>query len=110
MIRFSRYLPAVALLAVGMASCAKHEPLSPSTYPIRGEVVRIDLSPARVTLTHGEIPGFMGPMTMAFTVKDSTVIPTLRIGDSLAAVLHVQGTRTWLDSVTVIWRDPAASR
>ncbi len=101
---------AVALLATGIASCAKNAPQPPSTFPIRGEVVRIDLSPARVTLSHGAVPGFMDAMTMAFELKDSSVISTLRIGDSLAAILNVQGSRTWLDSVTVFRHDTTASR
>ncbi len=100
----------LSLLLAVLAGCSPKAPAHPATYRIRGEVVRLDRQPAKVTLTHDEIPGFMGSMTMPFSLKDSTLVDSLRIGDSLSAVLNVAGSHVWLDSVSVFWRESAASR
>jgi Cu/Ag efflux protein CusF len=57
------------------------------TWMLRG-VVRAILPQGNVIiLTHEEIPGLMGPMTMGFPVKDPKLYQGLDIGDSVQFTL-----------------------
>jgi Cu(I)/Ag(I) efflux system periplasmic protein CusF len=49
-----------------------------------GEVRKVDKSTGRVTLRHGAIKHMdMPPMTMAFEVKDKSLLDTLKAGDKV---------------------------
>ncbi len=46
-----------------------------------GVVRGLDAEAGRITLEHGEIPGLMKPMTMAFDVADPDLLDGLEEGD-----------------------------
>ena len=49
-----------------------------------GEVRKIDLDTARITLKHGEIKNLdMPPMTMVFVVKDKALLGQFKAGDKV---------------------------
>ena len=49
-----------------------------------GEIRKIDLEAARITLRHGEIKSLdMPPMTMVFSVKDKAVLGRFKAGDKV---------------------------
>jgi Cu/Ag efflux protein CusF len=49
-----------------------------------GEVRKIDRQQGKVTLRHGEIKSLdMPPMTMVFSVKDKTMLDTVKPGDKV---------------------------
>jgi Cu/Ag efflux protein CusF len=58
-----------------------------------GEVRRLDKQAGKVTLKHGEIRNLeMPPMTMAFRVKDPTMLDRLSVGDKVRFTAeHVDG-------------------
>ena len=57
------------------------------TWIVRGVVRAILPDLNVVVLTHGEIPGFMGPMTMGFRVHEPQVYRGLDIGDTVRFTL-----------------------
>ncbi len=74
---------------VGLLGC-HHAPAPPSgpqpeSHPIRGRVV--GLLPGSVILDHEAIPGFMGAMTMNYTLADPSVASELHPGDRITANL-----------------------
>ena len=59
--------------------------------PALGEVRKIDLSAAKITLKHGEIKSLdMPPMTMVFTVQDASTLAQFRVGDQVRFVAVIQ--------------------
>jgi len=62
------------------------------------------LEPARnrVIIAHEEIPHYMKAMTMPFTVRDSSMLRGIEVGDSVRGAVTVQKSGVWLDSLTVI--------
>ncbi len=83
-------LSTLALLAAlpAQADQSHHKPaaaLAAATPDMSdGEVRKIDLDTARITLKHGEIKSLdMPPMTMVFSVKDKALLDKLKAGDKV---------------------------
>ena len=88
-----------------IASCSRDEQKPEVvTYPLTGEVVKVDRAKGRLTVAHDDIPGFMEPMTMPFRVKDSTLFEGLAVGDTIAATLVVGRLESWLEGIIVAGR------
>jgi Cu/Ag efflux protein CusF len=51
------------------------------TWTVRGVVRAIFPDRNTIILTHEDMPGYMGPMTMGFTVRDPRLYEGLDIGD-----------------------------
>ena len=58
-------------------------------YSLQGKVLSVDLKAGEFTVHHGDIPGFMPAMTMAYKVKDLAVLRSLVPGDQFTAVVLV---------------------
>jgi len=82
-------LPLLALFV--LAAChSGQKPSAPSSaetkvYHLRGKVVSTDAAQGEVTLNHEAIPGFMEAMTMAYKLKDTSVLGELHPGDTITA-------------------------
>ncbi len=61
-----------------------------TTYPLIGEVRSVNAEQGLVTIRHKEIPGFMGAMTMPFTIKDKQLLEDVRVGDEVEGKLEVR--------------------
>lgn len=68
-------------------------------YPIAGQVIAVDAERQQLTVRHGDIPGFMPGMSMAFRVADAGVVAATRPGDLIAATLVVRDTAGYLEDV-----------
>ena len=66
---------------------AAHSAADVKTFHVRGRVVSTDKT--HVTLDHEAIPGFMEAMTMAYKLKDPTVVSELHPGDRITATMLV---------------------
>ena len=54
------------------------------TATAEGEVLKVDRKTRRITLKHGDLPHLgMGPMTMAFRVKDEAMLQHVKAGDKV---------------------------
>jgi Cu/Ag efflux protein CusF len=57
---------------------------SPATAMSDGEVRKVDRKTATITLKHGELKALgMPPMTMAFEVKDKSLLDKVKAGDKV---------------------------
>lgn len=90
-----RYLKLMAaVVSLALSSCrpngtpSQTTATSPTSYPIRGEIVGFDAPRGIVLIHHEEIPGFMPAMTMEFTVA-GVDIASLREGQLIAARMGI---------------------
>jgi len=95
-------IPLLFLSALLAAGCAKNRETDLVTFPLRGEVVRIDSAKLTVTVSHQAIPNYMNAMTMPFKVHDATLLRPLEVGDSIQATLAVSRTESWLEGIAVV--------
>ena len=72
-------------------------------YHLRGLVVATSAASGEITVQHGDIPGFMPAMTMAYKLKDPKQIQNLKPGDEIGAdvLVHSDSDDYLLDSVTI---------
>jgi len=87
------------------AGCGRREGKSGGAvqyYEVRGLVMALEPSRNRVIIAHEDIPHFMKAMTMPFTVKDTSLLRGIQVGDSVKGVLAVRRPDVWLDSLTVV--------
>lgn len=89
----------LSLLSSGLIAC--HRSTRAQRYELKGEVVSVDQRLKKVTIAHEEIPGYMAPMTMPFTVKEEWAYGVLGAGDQVVATLVVDGERSWLEDLVV---------
>ena len=75
-------------------------------YDLKGKVVSVDKAARQVSVDGEDIPGFMGPMTMSYPVKNEQVLDTLAPGDQITATLvSKSGSEYWLESIAVVGKD-----
>lgn len=104
-----RYLLVVSLasLASIAAACgaspdsAYEASAQAKRYPIDGVVRGADKGDRQVTVAHEAIPGLMDAMTMSFAVKEAWAIDVAQPGDRLSATLVLDGSRSWIEGVSL---------
>ncbi len=99
----------VLVLTFSFWSCSKERKGSAAdtaSYPIRGEVTAIDTTSSMITIAHHEIPGLMQAMTMPFKAKNPLLCKTVAIGDSVEGNLVASKREIYLDTLTVVRRNP----
>jgi protein SCO1/2 len=90
---------AVIALGVSAGGCRKGPP--PQQYELKGKVVEVDRQLRRVTVAHDAIPGYMAAMTMPFVLKDERDFSILQPGDSINAILVIDGKQSWLEKLVI---------
>jgi Cu/Ag efflux protein CusF len=100
-------VPYTLLAAMLIFACSGKSPDTVKSYPIRGEVVKIDSASSRITIAHHEIPGLMKAMTMAFRAKHPALLNIASVGDSISGTLSISGEEAYLDTLIVFWRSSA---
>lgn len=99
--RCGRQLRLVFLLAPVVLSAATcRQTPQVREYTLAGQIVAIDRATNYVTVQHGDIKGFMPGMTMAFAVKDPSLLEGRAPGDLITATLLVQNTDAWISGLT----------
>jgi protein SCO1/2 len=68
---------------------------------LKGKIVAVDADKHQVTVSHGDIEGYMPGMTMPFTVRDQIDLKELGPNDLLTATLVVDGAHAWLQDLIV---------
>ena len=92
------------LFLVLLAACRP----APRRFPLSGEIIGIDRDNRQLIIHHQDIPNYMKSMTMAFAVKDPTVLDRVIVGDHIRATLVVTKTESWLEDIEVTEHGPAA--
>jgi len=70
-------------------------------YPLKGTVVSVEKYSDRLTVKHEAIPGFMGAMTMPYTVKGANALENVSPGDEITAKVISSGGGYWLQDIVV---------
>jgi protein SCO1/2 len=97
-------LLAVLLALLVVPACRREAPAAGERrYPLEGRVVAVDVQERKLTIAHGDIPGFMPAMTMEFVVleKDAPLLEHIAPGDSVSATLVVPDSRYWIEDLVV---------
>lgn len=99
---------AAALLAATLAAgCGgTPEPVPASRYPIRGQLLGVQLDTGQVVLKHDAVDGYMDAMTMPFAVADRAEVLPRRPGDLVTATLVVEPSRSYLEHLTLVGQAP----
>ncbi|MEN3338773.1 MAG: hypothetical protein V7647_2449 [Acidobacteriota bacterium] len=69
-------------------------------FELRGQVLAVDRDRQELTIKHGDIRGFMPAMTMAYKVKDASLLNGRTAGDLITATLVLEGNSGYLSTVT----------
>ena len=113
----------VAALAMGvsacmlLAGCSSPKPAEqsqtqapgPRRFALKGKVISIDKSANKVTVDHGDIPGFMGAMTMAYPVKNAQLLDAIKPQDQITADVLASDSDVWLENIAVV-KDAEATK
>ena len=89
-------------LSAALTACSRPaEP--PRTYPIRGQILSVGETRAdgrrELSVKHEDIPGFMPAMSMAYFVKNPSMLDGLAAGDLFTATLVLNGNDIYLDAL-----------
>jgi len=94
------------LLLLVMSVGCKPKPVVPpinssgvKTYDVRGIVQQISTNLHTATIKHEAIPGYMGAMTMDFTVKDTNELSGIASNDEITFKLAVTETNDWIEGI-----------
>ncbi len=94
---------AVWIIAVIITSACQHQTETPAKrYHLRGSIVAVERASGQVIVTHGDIPGFMGAMTMGYAVRDPGALAGVSPGDEITADVVVQADGSCLQNIVVV--------
>jgi Cu/Ag efflux protein CusF/cytochrome c5 len=79
-------------------------PLSTRRFELTGTVKSVDADTGRLVVQHGEIPGFMGAMTMSYSVSPPSGMKNISPGDQIHSDVVVSDTGSHLENVQVTRR------
>ncbi len=88
-----------AALALAEGCSAPPQPAANREFSLTGELLAIKPDLSEIQVKHGEVKGFMEPMTMWFTVKDPRLIDGLAPGDLLSATLVLTAEDSYLTAI-----------
>lgn len=73
-------------------------------YNLKGKVVSVDRAAKKATVDHGDIPGYMPPMTMEFPIRADWVWDDLTPGSEIRAELVVDNAKGeyWLENLGIM--------
>lgn len=90
----------IALFVVGIAVAGIAWTQAPQA---DGEVRRVNSRTKEITIKHGPIPHLdMGPMTMAFAVKDPAMLDRVKPGDKVRFIAEKVGNEAVVTKIEVV--------
>ena len=92
----------------GAASCRRASG-NEKRYELKGKVVIVEPEKHLVTISHGDIKGYMPGMTMAFTVPNDSDFQMLSPNAEVTATLVVDGSHSWLENLFVVVKQDSGS-
>lgn len=70
-------------------------------YRLAGTVKSVDAAAERLVIQHGDIPGFMGAMTMSYDAGKHEDLQKVAVGDAIESDVVVNDTGTYLENIKV---------
>jgi Cu/Ag efflux protein CusF len=71
-------------------------------YPIKAEVIAVELPKKLITVKHGDIPGLMPAMTMSYVIAVPKDAESLGPGDKISADLVVANSKARLEKIVLL--------
>jgi len=68
-------------------------------FHVRGEIRELDAAARSIRIKHEEIPNYMAAMTMAFDVRDKSLLRGLKAGDEIGFELVVTKEDSWIAGI-----------
>ena len=93
---------AIALAGCGSSKPAQQPAEGPRRYHLDGRVVSVETAKQQVVVDAGDIPGFMGAMTMGYPVKNPNLLTPLSPEDKITADVVVNGNDVYLENIVVV--------
>ncbi|MGH9681796.1 MAG: copper-binding protein, partial [Candidatus Acidiferrales bacterium] len=96
-------------LSISSSGCGSSNPppqtaqqeQGPKRYKLTGRVVAVDKPKLELTVDGDDIPGFMSPMTMPYSVKNAGQLDPLSPEDQIKADVVVNGNDVYLENIVV---------
>jgi protein SCO1/2 len=88
--------PAIFVFLAVTAAAAQRQ------FPVTGLVVSVDRPAHTLTVSHGEIAGYMDAMTMPFHTRSARIPEAVHPGSTVGFTLLVDGRNSWIDNIHVI--------
>ena len=88
------------VLSLAIAGCSSSPPAK--HYELHGKVMAVDKLGHQLIIDHDAIPGFMGAMTMPYSVADNAMLDKVSAGDQIKADLQVQPDKIAIDKLEVV--------
>ena len=78
-----------------------HRSGSEKRFELKGKVMAVEPEKHLVTVSHGDIVGYMPAMTMPFTVRNESDLQFIAPDDQITATLVVDGSHSWLEGLII---------
>ncbi len=95
-------IPLVFLvMALGALAQSKDQQSKVQHYKMQGTVKSVDNKEHKLTVQHGDIPGFMAAMTMAYPTGKTEDLSKVAPGDQIQADVVVSDSEAHLENIKV---------
>jgi Cu/Ag efflux protein CusF len=98
-------IPLIALVmlvtALGSLAQTKDQQSKAKHYKMQGTVQSVDTKDHKLTVQHGDIPGFMAAMTMAYPAGKTEDLTKVAPGDQIQADVAVNDSDIHLENIKV---------
>ena len=88
-------------MALGSAAQANNQQANVKHYKMQGTVKSVDNKNHKLTVQHGDIPGFMAAMTMAYPAGKTEDLSKVAPGDQIQADVAVSDSDIHLENIKV---------
>jgi protein SCO1/2 len=96
------------LAAVSTTGACSRSSAPAKQYPLKGQILAVDIAKRELTINHEDIPGFMPGMVMTYRVSDAKELEGRKRGDLVTATLVVDDLRSEVRNITRIGEKPVA--
>jgi protein SCO1/2 len=94
----ARLAACLLILATALSACQRKEPAK--RYPLKGQVLAVDVEKSELAIKHEDIPNFMPAMTMVYPVAPASLMKDRAPGELITATLEVQDSIGRLVEIT----------
>ena len=110
----SAFLPvrivSLAVLFTALLVPVSAQTIAKKSFSLRGKVEQVNADTKRLTVSHPDIEGWMGAMTMAYAVdKSEEVLPRIKPGDQITAKVNESGYTLYEVQVVSAQQGPSRS-